>query len=387
VTTYLERELGRGADLLSGAHSRAAALARAHAACGVVSSPVNIRQRPDGVVAFDVQVAAGASLAESGQGALTVGQCVTVGVAVAQGLAAMHAERIAHGDVSAANVVVKGRMVALVDTMGALAAERGTPGFAAPERSEGPSPAGDVYSLGMLLRSLAKPDALPVIEAWTAPLIATDPEDRPSAAHAARAIARCAPSEPLPTAASPVAAAMRAGALPRTQARSADRWWRAERMALRLSPLAALGVAALVAGWGLGPAVAGTAGGPAPRGPVPVSSVTLEGPGAAAVALTERRVTALARGDATRLADVTRAGSEARAGTPADVDELTGLELYSVASAVAHTSPGRAIVDVTSELSAYSVGHKDYPATTVRARLELTLTPQGWLVERVLPAP
>ncbi len=192
--TYLERELGIGSDLLTSAAARAAALARASGRCRAVLSPSRVWERPDGVVAVSMPVAPGASLAEvRANRALTIGECVLVGVGVADALAAMHAERLAHGDVSAANVVVSGRRVSLVDTMGALCHERGTMGYVAPERAKGATPAGDVYSLGALLRALADVQAAPIIEAWTAPLLANDPEVRPSATHAAAALARCAP--------------------------------------------------------------------------------------------------------------------------------------------------------------------------------------------------
>ena len=90
------------------------------------------------MVAYDAPAAVGASLgAVRSQGTLTVGQCVTVGVGVAAALAAMHAERVAHGDVSAKCVFVDGKRVALAGTMSALEDGR-----------TGASPADDVAALG-----------------------------------------------------------------------------------------------------------------------------------------------------------------------------------------------------------------------------------------------
>ena len=410
MADFLERELGSGGDLLTSATARAAALARAGAACRSVSVPVRVRRRPDGVVAFDVPVAPGASLAEVRAGrALSVGECVTVGVAVAEALAALHAERVAHGDVSPANVVVSGKRVALVDTMGALSGERGTPGFAEPEREDGVTPAGDIYALGALLRSLADGAATPAIEAWTAPLLANDPSLRPTAAHAARALARCAAPEAIVVPAAGVAAAMRSGALPRTAKRPQDRWWRAERTAIRLAPLAALGVVAVATGWSLMPAVAANdvprtgraAGEVRVDAPVtiPLSAAALIGPVDAAVAITVLRVATLAEGDAVGLralslegAPAARDDAETAAGLASGELSFEGLEVRRVDAELAEMTLGGAIVKVTTELSGYSVGHSNtdqhtVPSGTATALVELRLTQRGWLVERILPPP
>ena len=357
MTATLERELGTGEHLLPSAQARAAALSRAAAACSGVLAPSRVWRRPDAVVAFSVPVVPGASLAELGaERALTLGECVTVGVGLAKALAAMHAERLAHGDVSAANVVVDGKHVTLVDTMGALA------------DGGGASPDGDVGALGELLRSLADEHAAPVIKAWTAPLVAGG--DRPQAAHAAAALALCAPAEPLRKPASPVAAAIRSGAVPRTVRRAADRWWRVERTAKRVSPLAALVVVGAVAGAGLMPAMAAD--------PDPMQ---------AAISLTERRVEALAEGDAQALATLTVPGGEAAAANPGSLEPFVGLRAERVSAEVLSATQAQATVKVTSQLSSYSVGLEERPAATVTAVLDLSLTQEGWLVERVLPVP
>ena len=140
--------------------------------------------------------------------------------------------------------------------MGALCAERGTPGFAAPERALGATPQSDVFALGMLLRALADAQAEPVIEAWTAPLIADDPTKRPSAAHAAAALARCAPAMAVRAPEAPVVAAMRAAVVARTVPTRQDRWWRAQKLSVRLAPLAGLAVLAVMSGAALVPAMA-----------------------------------------------------------------------------------------------------------------------------------
>lgn len=402
MSDLVERELGAGGDLLSSALARAAALSRARARFAGVLAPAKVWRRPDGVVAASFPVAQGASLAEAAlQRSFGIGECVTVGVRVARALAAMHAERIAHGDVSAANVMALGRSVTLVDTMGAIAAERGTPGFAAPERSQGATPPGDVFALGMLLRSVANDEALPVMEAWTRPLLAVDPGERPTAAHAAAALALCAPAQPLPKVVAPVAAAIRAGGIARTVKRPEDRWWRTERAALRLSPLVGLAAVAVVTGAALVPTVAAApvslnSGGHRTEVPltIPVAANALKAPEAAAADLAARRVQALATGDSSGLLALSLPGSPAAAADRETANaladgtlEFRGLTLETVTAQVRETTPGGAIVEVTSVLSGYSVGREDVPAGEATAVLELVVTQRGWLVERILPPP
>lgn len=397
----LERELGRGGDLLTSATARAAALARAREACKGVLAPSQVWRRPDGVVAVRFPAMPGASLVELGAaGSLGVGECVGIGVGVAEALAAMHAERLAHGDVSAANVMASGRTVALVDTM-ALAEERGTAGFVAPERTSGASPAADVFSLGMLLRFLANDEARPVIDAWTAPLLVSEPASRPTAAHAAAAIARCARAEPIRSLDAPVAASMRAGGLQRTVKTRRDRWWRAQKASVRLAPLAVLAVLAVISGTALVPAVAANrdalqeqaAAVEAPM-TIPLSAPARESATVAAERLARSRIAALATGNGAALLALSAEGSQAQAGdveTAAKLDagQLTfdGLELADTSAVVASATPGGAIVTVTTRLKPYSVGPERHEGGTATATLELVLTQRGWLVERILPRP
>jgi len=352
------------------------------------------------VVAASFPVAVGASLAEVlSQRRLSVGECVTVGIGVAAVLSAMHGERIAHGDVSAANVLVAGRAVTVADTMGALGEELGTVAYAAPERARGATPAGDVFALGMLLRSIADDEAEPVMRAWTEPLVGQDPGGRPAAAHAAAALALCAKAQPVRDAAAPVAAAIRAGGVERTVKRREDRWWRAERMALRLSPLAVLVAVAAVTGSALVPSVAAVPtrlGADPPKvqalGTVPVAAAAFDSPEAAATKLVAQRVRALAAGDERALLALSVPGSEAGAADAETAKSLadgslafTGLALEGATARLIATTPGGALVEVTSALSGYSVGKERVAAGDATAVLELRLTQKGWLVARILP--
>jgi hypothetical protein len=90
----------------------------------------------------------------SARGPLSAGEAVTLAVPLADALEALHAAGLVHGDVSPANIVIglDGRPV-LVDLLGALTPNAGTPGFAAPEvrRGEACGPPGDVYALASVV--------------------------------------------------------------------------------------------------------------------------------------------------------------------------------------------------------------------------------------------
>ena len=129
------------------------------------------------------------------RGHLSLGECVWLGQGILHALACLHAQGVSHGDVSAANVVVGDSGVHLVDLVGPPG--HGTATYSAPERSRGPSPAADVYAVGMLLKKAVADEGAIRLHAWIAPMIAPDPDLRPEAAVAARALERCHPPEPI----------------------------------------------------------------------------------------------------------------------------------------------------------------------------------------------
>ena len=107
--------------------------------------------------ALVTDLAAGGSLAEQvgARGSLEPGEVVTVLAPLADALAALHAQGVVHGDVTAANVlfVDRGRPVLADLGVAGLAGDGlawATPGYAAPEVLAGtpPGPAGDVHGLG-----------------------------------------------------------------------------------------------------------------------------------------------------------------------------------------------------------------------------------------------
>src|SRR5659263_374188 len=94
----------------------------------------------------------------AGRGQWSAGEVVTVVVPLAEALAALHDVGLCHGDVAAANVVLRpdGRPVLVDLVLADGPGEHGTPGMAAPERTTGATTGCDVYALARLgLRLLA----------------------------------------------------------------------------------------------------------------------------------------------------------------------------------------------------------------------------------------
>jgi len=196
--------------------------------------------RPLGVVTTDrgpgllSEYQAGGSLGSlvRAAGPLPVGQVVTVLVPVAQALQALHGHGVVHGDLSPGNILfdVQGRP-ALSDLgssrlLGGAAARAGTPGFTAPELSDGSrgfrtagpdrglDPAADVYSLAAV-GWYALTGRAPALTSSRAPLplvvpdipgevvsllesaLDEDPDARPSAERFATACYRWATPEPV----------------------------------------------------------------------------------------------------------------------------------------------------------------------------------------------
>ena len=277
----------------------------------------------------------GADLATvcAARGAWTPAEVVTVLVPLAGALAALHARGLAHGDVSAANVVLRpdGRAV-LVDLIcGDDPAECGTPGVAAPERVTGARAPGDVHALARLgLRLLGAdrsrdrepPSDTVAMLTGRAELVgcleaasAATPEHRPDADHFASSLyAACRPAPvDIPDAAVLARAALRRLA----ESPAADRTtWvrprpRRERGRHRRSRgrgavlLAAMTVVLVIAAVLATTVVTGRGHQRGRQDGV--------GPQEAAVRLTVARTDALSSGDMWALRDVTVIGSRAAA--------------------------------------------------------------------------
>lgn len=91
----------------------------------------------------------GISLAACGK--VPVREALKILTAATEGLAALHAEKLFHGDISPSNLVVSSSRVSWIDI--GFTSGIGTVFYAAPERfgGEAPSAASEIFSLGMLL--------------------------------------------------------------------------------------------------------------------------------------------------------------------------------------------------------------------------------------------
>lgn len=348
------------------------------------------------------------------RGALTAAEAVGVLVPLARSLVRWHAGGLVHGDVAPANVVLTpdGRPV-LVDLVhGAGDAERGTPGFAAPERRAGATPGGDVHALGRLGLHLmgARTDrpgrSAPRSGAGRLELLGgaeagrgavldclaraadPDPARRPSAAELASSLeAACEPALlTLPGEEELARAALRCAAEAEVTERPVRVTGRHRRRRSRrplLLGLATVAVLAVCATVVVRTAQTAPGGEPTAAGRVvtPVLAaaggvVTPGDPSRAAADLTRRRATALVAGDLQALAAVTLPGSPAaradealaarlagsgEVGGPAreatvevlDVVQVAGLTVGSAGgAAVTGGVPGEVRVRVTARASA-----------------------------------
>ena len=144
-------------------------------------------------------------------------------------LAEAHAQRVVHRDIKPANVLIarSGRVklgdfgiARLADAGGEVAGTViGTPGYMAPEQARGraPTPASDIYSVGVVLSEMLGVQAPPALTAILERALAPEPRDRYADAGemaAALAAADLPPAE-LAAADLPPAALAAPGALPR----------------------------------------------------------------------------------------------------------------------------------------------------------------------------
>jgi hypothetical protein len=336
---------------------------------------------------------------------LSAGECATVGMEIGEALAALHSGGLAHGDVSPANIVVSGRRAVLVDVLaGAGVNERGTSGFAAPERAVAATAPADVFSLGRVLLTVASDPDRDRIAAWAAPMTEPRAQDRPTASECARALARCAPPLPIRVPELGVAASVRAQAreeLAETLREDSGRAWRIRRALASYSRIAAIacaGVAAIaVAVAALGAHPWGSGG--AEPWPRPVSAALFgPPPDSAAASLVQRRLDALAASDAQGLLETTGPASPARADDLERASALGSgdlrLEGFSGtvgASRVLVSGNGEATVRVTYAVSAHveagTAGRGSRPGALVASEVEIRWGPGGWAIERIQPAP
>src|SRR5699024_4704352 len=126
----------------------------------------------------------------------TAPECLELGVQLLTALAALHELGHIHGDISPANIILRPAghdpdsqehaEAVLVDLLHAPGQEAGTRGFRAPEVAVGlPGGAGaDVYAAAQVCLWVAQPDARRHLAQVLEPLLAADPDRRPSAREA-----------------------------------------------------------------------------------------------------------------------------------------------------------------------------------------------------------
>ncbi len=290
---------------------------------------------------------------------------------------------------SAANVMVGDSGVHLVDLVGPPG--HGTAVYSAPERARGPSPAADVYAVGMLLKKAVADEGAIRLHAWIAPMIAPDPDLRPEAAVAARALERCHPPEPI--AALELTPArdirVRARATQERTLHDADgpRWWWRRLLSAYKIPVSAL-CAVVIAG-----ALWGVVGGSSAHAQwaTPTLDATYGSPEQAAVVLVNRWCQARSLGEYGLLAHVTSPLTPARRADDVWERQLSQGELRmdgfhcTVKSAHEVDSSARsALVTVVLDVSAHTVwksrSARSHDAAEVTYAVTLGWTSGGWRV-------
>lgn len=206
-------------------------LRREAAVLAVLDHPHVLRLRrllaPGDDLVLVLDHAVGGSLARllATRGRLTAGECVTLGVPLAQALAAVHARGLLHGDLSPGNVLFTGdgrpllADLGLARVLGYDAGDLGgSRGFLDPSLRHGPDagPSTDVHGLGAVLhaalagqapyddqglRGLALaalvPGAPPALVAAIEAALAADAGERPGAGELAAALFAAAPAAPV----------------------------------------------------------------------------------------------------------------------------------------------------------------------------------------------
>jgi len=406
----VQRTIGRGTDLLDAARERVALLSLVDDSRVCVPERVVTERAGDVVVVMPVIEGRDLDTLLGQRGHLSVGECVSLGMQLCGALETMHGVGLAHGDVSPANVMVGAAGCVLVDTVaGAMPHERGTAGYAAPERGNAATFAADVYSVGAVLAECIEPSHRAAFMGWLDPLMDPAPARRPSAGAVARGLEQCARPLPVVAAQSGVVSQMRDHAREpraRTVALRSGRGWRIRRHLARYGTAVAAVVAVAAGVLWLTEHADRASAVPGPGRPFVEAPVLDSGPVASAVesarTLTRQRFDALAAGDADALMATVVAGSSAaeqvgeqaaalREGTVSFV----GLSVLIVdvtvdfANHVASTRGDVARVAVKYDVAAHKVVRGE-SVTTVAAHREnvvLQLKSNGttWRVARALP--
>ena len=381
----------------------------------------------DDALVLVLDLAPGGSLARllATRGTLSPGEVVTLGVPLAQALAAVHAQGLVHGDVTPANVLFAADGRPLLADLGVAGLTGlppgevgGTSGFIDPAVLSGaaPGPASDVHGLAATClaaltgrppydeqgRRVPLTDAPTMVAAALEPALAADPVARPTAERLAVALFEAAVAEPVrldrsagpllsqPPAAQPLPPPtyrVAPASAPVTGADPPRRHGRA-----RVPSRAVLGAAVAAAAVGLAtltgiawaesggaPRAADVSGRPAvgaQRAPTGSESPSVAGWAATLAALDRARSQAFASGDPARLTSVYAPAAPARRRDQAVLRRLTraglraaGLRLRVTAVSAAGATgaaDGRVRLAVTDVMLPYRL--VDDGGTVVEAR-------------------
>lgn len=400
----LTRDLGRGQELYARARDHVERL-RAVDHPGVCV-PLDVTHRDDDRVIAALPALDGTDLASLRhlRGSLALGECIAVGIGVAEALSTLHAQGLVHGDISDANIMVVEGSIVLVDAWGeVLADERGTEPYASPERtSTGPSAPDDVYALGEVLRECVHPDGAERMAAWVAPMLDQDPQARPSASMVLRALPACGSPTGIDVPVAGVASAVRAraqGPHHETTRLASGRLWRVWTTGRRVLLVGAVAAAALVTLVIASRMVIAAAPMVLPAEPQPAQHArAADQPAVSAVALTVARFEALASGDTSALIQTTVPGSAAHSQAQQEAQALqrgdvsfAGLTVEVGEAETVAANNAHATVFLDYEVSPHQVRRGTqvvtYESYTQRVELDLTWTDRTWLVRQVQPLP
>lgn len=377
-----ERVVGHGHEAFEWVRARVAALARLDATG--LDVPTRVTMLPGDAVAVvePGHEAPNLQMVLDARGSLRAGECVWVGMAVAEALSVLHREGLAHGAITAASV----RLPSSGPLLGNVV-----------DASDTSTAADDVAALGTLLAScVSGPDAERV-RAWTEPMTHADPGARPAAAMVARALGSCAHPEPLQHTPRSVASSMRASVAKPGQVRRLPeaRWWRWRALGRRWAVRGAMGgFAALTVALLSWVAVSAVAEEPAIESRRLAVVPAAQDPAWAAQQATRTRFEAWRDSDGEKLINWTAAGSDARAEAKQTaealssgrmtVDGLSATIDRVTERSVAATEPRVAVVTVAYTLSEHTVTidgvETRFGAYSQTVDLELVRENAGWRV-------
>jgi len=177
---HVERVVGVGTDDFDRVRLRVESLVRLGAASFIVPSRVTMARGDQVAVTEPPRDHDTLRAVLDARGALRAGECVWLGVAIAEALTVLHKAGLVHGAIDSEAVVIDGGRVRLARLI---------------DGAEDARAADDIAALGRLLAAAVRESDSDRIHAWTEPMTHPDPQGRPTAAMVVHALASCAPPE------------------------------------------------------------------------------------------------------------------------------------------------------------------------------------------------